>query len=68
MAQQLRALAALPRGPEFNSQQPQDSSQPSVSPVPGSDPFFWLMQALHVCSALVHTWAKHSYTQKHILK
>jgi hypothetical protein len=30
MAQQLRALTALPRSPEFNSQQPHGGSQPSV--------------------------------------
>ena len=29
MAYQLRALPALPRGPEFNSQQLQGGSQPS---------------------------------------
>ena len=31
MAQWLRALTALPRGPEFNSQQPRGGSQPSVT-------------------------------------
>jgi hypothetical protein len=30
MAQWLKALTALPRGPEFNSQQPHSGSQPSV--------------------------------------
>jgi hypothetical protein len=30
MAQQLRALAVLPRGPEFDSQQPHGGSQPSI--------------------------------------
>jgi hypothetical protein len=30
MAQWLRALTALPDGPEFNSQQPHGGSQPSV--------------------------------------
>ena len=35
MAQQLKALTALPRGPWFNSQQPHHSSQLSVTPVPG---------------------------------
>ena len=30
MAQQLRALPALPKGSEFNSQQPYGGSQPSV--------------------------------------
>jgi hypothetical protein len=34
----LRALTALPRGPEFNSQQPHGGSQPSVI---GSDALFW---------------------------
>jgi hypothetical protein len=38
MAQQLRALTALSRGPEFNSQQPHGGSQPSVM---GSDALFW---------------------------
>jgi len=38
MAQRLRALAALPKGPEFNSQQPQGGSRPSVI---GSDALFW---------------------------
>jgi hypothetical protein len=31
MAQLLRALTALPRSPEFNSQQPHGGSQPSVT-------------------------------------
>jgi hypothetical protein len=30
MAQRLRALTALPKGPEFKSQQPHGGSQPSV--------------------------------------
>lgn len=30
MAQRLRALVVLPKGPEFNSQQPHGGSQPSV--------------------------------------
>ena len=30
MVQRLRALAALPRGPEFNSQQPHGGSRPSI--------------------------------------
>jgi hypothetical protein len=38
MAQQLRALIALPNGPEFKSQQPHGGSQPSVK---RSDAFFW---------------------------
>jgi hypothetical protein len=38
MAQQLRALTALPRGPEFNSQQPHGGTQPSIM---GSDALFW---------------------------
>jgi len=36
MAQWLRALDALPKDPvEFNPQHPHDSSQLSVTPVPG---------------------------------
>ena len=38
MAQELRALSAPTRGPEFNSQQPLGDSQPSVM---GSDAVFW---------------------------
>jgi hypothetical protein len=38
MAQQLRALSALPEDPEFNSQQPHGGSQPSVIE---SDAPFW---------------------------
>ncbi|EDM14224.1 rCG23351 [Rattus norvegicus] len=38
MAQRLRALTTLPRGPEFKSQQPHGGSQPSVM---RSDALFW---------------------------
>jgi hypothetical protein len=38
MAQWLRATGCSSRGPEFNSQQPPGSSQPSVM---GSDALFW---------------------------
>jgi hypothetical protein len=38
MAQWLRALTALPKGPEFKSQQPHGGSQPSVM---GTDALFW---------------------------
>ena len=38
MTQRLRALAALLRGPEFNSQQPHGGSQPSVT---RSSALFW---------------------------
>ena len=38
MAQWLRALTALPRGPEFKSKQPHGGLQPSVM---GSDALFW---------------------------
>jgi hypothetical protein len=38
MAQQLRALNALPIGLEFKSQQPHGGSQPSVK---RSDALFW---------------------------
>ena len=38
MAQWLRALPALPKGPEFNSRQPHGGSQPSVM---RSDALFW---------------------------
>jgi hypothetical protein len=38
MAQLLRVLTTLPRGPEFNSQQPHGGSQPSVME---SDATFW---------------------------
>jgi len=38
MAQWLRALTALPDGPELNSQQPHGGSQPYVM---GSNAFFW---------------------------
>jgi hypothetical protein len=37
-AQWLRAMTALPAGPEFKSQQPHGGSQPSVM---GSDALFW---------------------------
>jgi hypothetical protein len=44
MAQWLRTLSAIPdRGPEFNSQQPHGSLQPSVM---GSDALF--------CNVVVH--------------
>jgi hypothetical protein len=49
MAQRLRALAALSRGPEFNSQQPHGGSKPSVM---GSDALFWCvwgqLQCIHI--------------------
>jgi hypothetical protein len=38
MAHQVRALTALPKGPEFKSQQPRGGSQPSVM---RSDALFW---------------------------
>jgi hypothetical protein len=38
MAQRLRALTALPKGPEFSSQQPQGGSQSSVMRSAG---LFW---------------------------
>jgi hypothetical protein len=38
MAQRLRALTALLKGPEFNSQQPHGGSQSTVI---GSDALFW---------------------------
>jgi hypothetical protein len=38
MAQGLSALTALPKVPEFKSQQPQGGSQPSVM---GSNALFW---------------------------
>jgi hypothetical protein len=38
MAQQLRALTAFLKGPEFNFQQPHCGSQPSVKV---SDALFW---------------------------
>ena len=38
MAQRLRALAALSRGPEFNSQQPHGGAHPSVM---RSGALFW---------------------------
>jgi hypothetical protein len=34
----VKSTDCSPRGPEFNSQQPHDGSQPSVM---GSDAFFW---------------------------
>jgi hypothetical protein len=43
MAQGLRALDALPRGPEFNSQKPHGGLHPSVM---GSDALFGMH---HIC-------------------
>ena len=48
MAQGLRALAALP-GPEFNSQQLHDGSQPSIME---SDALFWYAD-IHADRALI---------------
>jgi hypothetical protein len=49
MAQWLRAATALPRSPEFNSQQPGGGSQPSVI---GSDALYWCVwrqwQCIHI--------------------
>jgi hypothetical protein len=50
MAQQLRILAALPRGSEFNSQQPHDGSQLSIM---GSDPLFW-HEGVHADRTLIY--------------
>jgi len=38
MAQWLKTLTVLPKGPEFSSQQPHGGSQPSVM---GSNALFW---------------------------
>ena len=57
MAQQLRALAALPKDPGFNFQHPHDSSQQWVTPAPGdlmlSYDLLWL---LHAYSVQIHTY------------
>ena len=62
---ELRVLAALPKGSEFNSAHLRGGSQPSATPVPGgSNVLFWPSQVPGTYTVHRHTHTQHTHTHK----